>query len=95
MDYVIKENSWIAKLAAFKMGSKKVAIVIGNTIHLYKTPRQDFLKNERWVKHELCHIKQFEENGFVSFIAKYLWESLKHGYYNNKYEAEAREAEKE
>ena len=94
MDYFIKENSWIAKVAAFKMGSKKVAIVIGNTIHLHNTSRQEFLKNERWVKHELCHIKQFEENGFVTFIAKYLWESIKHGYYNNKYEVEAREAER-
>lgn len=94
MDYFIKENSWIAQLAAFKMGSKRVAIVIGNTIHLHNTSRKEFLKNERWVKHELCHIKQFEENGFIPFIAKYLWESIKHGYYNNKYEVEAREAER-
>lgn len=95
MDYFIKENSWIARLAAIKLGSNKVALVIGNTIHLHNTSKQDFLKNERWVKHELCHIKQFEENGFIPFIAKYLWESIRHGYYNNKYEVEAREAEKE
>jgi len=93
-DYSIKENSWIAKLAALKLRTKRVAIVIGKTIHLHNTSKQEFLKDERWVKHELCHIKQFKENGFVLFLAKYLWESLKHGYRNNKYEVEAREAER-
>jgi hypothetical protein len=94
IDYSIKENSWIAKLAAAKLGSKRVAIVIGRTIHLHNTSKQDFLKDEKWVKHELCHVKQFKQNGFFTFIAKYLWESVKNGYNNNKYEVEAREAEK-
>jgi len=92
-DYFIKENSWIAKLAAKKLRTKRVAIVIGRTIHLHNTTSQDFLKDEKWVKHELCHVKQFQQNGFMVFIVKYLWESIMHGYFNNKYEAEAREAE--
>jgi len=92
IDYFIKENSWIAKLAAFKLRSKQVAIVIGKTIHLHNTTKQEFLKDEKWVKHELCHVKQFQQNGYLRFIAKYLWESIKHGYFNNKYEVEAREA---
>jgi len=93
IEYSIKENSWIAKIAAKKLRSDKVAIVVGKTIHLYKTSKKQFLQNERWLKHELCHIKQFQENGYLLFIAKYLWESIKHGYHNNKYEVEAREAE--
>lgn len=93
IDYFIKENSWIAKLAALKLNSKRVAIVMGNTIHLHNTSKQEFLKDERWVKHELCHVRQFQQNGFLPFIAQYVWESIKHGYYNNKYEVEAREAE--
>ncbi|MBA3674611.1 MAG: DUF4157 domain-containing protein [Chitinophagaceae bacterium] len=92
-EYSIKENSWIAKIAAKKLRSDKVAIVVGKTIHLYKTSKKQFLQNERWLKHELCHIKQFQENGYLLFIAKYLWESIKNGYHNNKYEVEAREAE--
>lgn len=92
--YSIKENSRIAKLAALKLHTRRVAIVIGKTIHLHNTSRQEFLNDERWVKHELCHVKQFQQYGFVPFIAKYLWESIKHGYYNNKYEIEARAAEK-
>jgi len=93
IDYSIKENSWIAKVAAIKLRSKHVAIVIGKTIHLHNTSKQDFLKDERWVKHELCHVKQFHHYGYLKFIIKYLWESIKHGYFNNRYEVEARAAE--
>lgn len=93
IDYSIKENSWIAKVAAIKLRSKHVAIVIGKTIHLHNTSKQDFLKDERWVKHELCHVKQFHQYGYLKFIVKYLWESIKHGYFNNRYEVEARAAE--
>lgn len=93
INYFIRENSWIAKLAAKKLRSERVAIVVGKTIHLHNTAKQDFLKDEKWVKHELCHVKQFQQNGYLLFIVKYLWESIRHGYYNNKYEVEAREAE--
>lgn len=93
MDFLIKENSWIAKLAARKLGSDHVAIVIGKTVHLHHVSRDNFLKDSKWVRHEMCHINQFKKYGFFNFIVKYLLESIKHGYYNNKYEAEARRAE--
>ncbi|MEO8721138.1 MAG: DUF4157 domain-containing protein [Ginsengibacter sp.] len=93
MQFSIKENSWIAKLAARKLQSDKVAIVIGKTIHLCRTSQADFLRDKKWVKHEICHIDQFKKHGFLIFIIKYLWESFRHGYYNNKYEIEARNAE--
>jgi len=95
MQFLIKENSWIAKLAAKKLQSENVAIVIGKTIHLHHVSKENFLKDKKWVKHEMCHINQFKKYGFLNFIFKYLWESLQHGYYNNKYEAEARKAENE
>ena len=68
-------------------------MVLGNTIYLHNISRQAFLENENWVKHELCHITQFKQHGYLGFIVKYLWESLKKGYYNNKFEVEARAAE--
>jgi hypothetical protein len=92
-DLSIKENSWIARLAAKKLHAGNVAIVIGRSIHLYNVTKQEFLKNDKWLKHELCHIKQFQQHGFINFIAKYLWESINKGYFNNKYEVEARRAE--
>ena len=89
----IKENSWIAALAARKLGTKNVAIVLGKTIQLHQTTRQEFLKDERWVRHEQCHIRQFKRYGFIYFILLYLWESMKNGYYHNRFEVEARQAE--
>ena len=86
MEFLIKENSWIAKIAARKIHSDNVAIVIGKTIHLYHVSKNDFLKNEKWVKHEMCHVNQFKKYGFFSFIFKYLWESMKVGYYENKFD---------
>ena len=41
----------------------------------------------------MCHINQFKKYGFLNFIIKYLAESMRSGYYNNKYEIEARDAE--
>lgn len=91
----IKENSWVAKLAAKKLKTKNVAIVIGSTIHLYNVTKHHFLQDKKWVKHEACHLKQFHKHGYFAFILKYLWESMRHGYHQNKYEAEARRAEEE
>jgi hypothetical protein len=89
----IKERSFIARLAAWKLKSDKVAIVIGKTIHLHNTTRLEFLQNRRWVLHELKHVGQFKQYGFFLFIYLYLLESVRRGYANNKYEIEARAAE--
>ena len=51
------------------------------------------MQNKKWVKHEMTHLEQFKRYGFFSFIVMYLWESARKGYYNNKYEIEARMAE--
>ncbi len=91
----IKENSWVAKLAAAKMSSDKVAIVFGNTIHLHHTTREDFLKDSDWVCHELKHVEQYKQHGYIGFIAKYLTYWVKNGYYNNRFEKEARDSEKD
>jgi hypothetical protein len=93
LSFKIKEQSFIARAAAWKLNSDKVAIVIGKTIHLHNTERREFLQNKRWVLHELKHVEQFKQHGFLSFIFLYLWESIRHGYTNNKYEIEARAAE--
>ncbi len=93
MDYRIKENSFLALLAAKKLKVKKVAMVIGKTIHLHNTSTQDFLNNQRWVKHELAHIEQYKKHGLLKFLFLYLWYSIKYGYYNNPFEVEARKAE--
>jgi hypothetical protein len=89
----IKEHSFIGRIAAWKLNVASVAIVVGRTIHLHNVSKESFLKNRRWVKHELCHVRQYKHYGNWAFIAKYLWESVRKGYYNNKFEVEARSAE--
>ena len=89
----IKENSWLAALAARRLRSSRMAMVIGSTIHLHNCSRQQLLDNERWLRHELCHIRQYRRYGLLRFIALYLWESMRRGYYHNKFEVEARQAE--
>lgn len=70
-----------------------MAIVIGNNIHLYKVSQNEFLKDEKWLKHELCHIAQYKKYGIAGFIFRYLIESIRNGYYNNRFEKEARSDE--
>ena len=94
MEFHIKERSFVARLAAWKLNAKQVAIVFGNTIYLHNTSREEFLANQAWVKHELQHIRQYKRYGFVRFLALYLLESIKKGYHNNRFEVEARAAER-
>lgn len=91
--FTIKENSFIAKVAARKLRSRNVAIVLGSRIHLHGVSKADFLDNKKWLRHELKHIEQYERLGFLRFIATYLWQTLKVGYYKCGLECEARAAE--
>ena len=95
MQVRIKENSWIARVAAKKMRADKVAIVFGKTIYLHNTSRSAFLQDSDWVCHELKHVEQYLQNGFAGFLIKYIMEWMKKGYYNNRFEVEARASEKD
>ncbi|WP_242921155.1 hypothetical protein [Pontibacter liquoris] len=92
MEYKIVERSFFARIARLVLKSKNVAMVLGNHIHLSGVSREVFLQDEGWLAHELCHIRQFREHGFFRFLWLYLRESMRVGYYNNKYEVEARVA---
>jgi hypothetical protein len=91
----IKENSWLAKIAAKKLRCSQVAMVLGKTIHLYNSSKEEFLSNKRWVRHEIAHVKQFAEFGFCRFIVLYLLETFNKGYEYNSFEEEARKKERD
>lgn len=93
MNYSISQHSFIARIAAWKLKGNQAAIVLGNTIYLYNISAEAFRENERWWRHELKHVEQFRQYGFIRFIFLYLWESILNGYTRNKFEIEAREAE--
>jgi hypothetical protein len=89
----IREGSLFARIAARKLQCKSVAAVLGSTIHLWNVSREEFLRRTPWVVHEIEHVRQFQRYGFVRFSVLYLWESARKGYYNNRFEVEARMAE--
>ena len=49
--------------------------------------------NERLLRHERCHLEQIERDGRLLFSLRYSWWTLRHGYFMNPYEIEARAAE--
>jgi hypothetical protein len=95
MDIIIKENSLRARIAAKKLKANQVAIVFNNVIHLWGVSREAFLQNRSWTRHEVAHVYQYKKYGFVRFILLYLLESARNGYYNNRFEAEARNREED
>jgi hypothetical protein len=60
------------------------AITLWRTIYFgaHATPDADILL------HELRHVQQFLERR--SFPVRYIWESLRRGYHQNRYEVDAR-----
>ena len=60
-------------------------ITLGRTIFLAEHARLD----PELLLHELRHVHQFESDR--AFPLRYLWRSLRHGYVDNPYEADARE----
>jgi hypothetical protein len=89
----IKEDSWLARRAARQLGSPRVAIVFGSTIYLHGVSRRQFLADQAWVRHEVCHVKQYRQYGFFRFLWLYVWEYWRKGYYRNRFEVAARTAE--
>lgn len=89
----IKERSWFARAAALNLRSKTMAAVFGRTIHLWGVSRDEFLAKPAWVLHELEHVRQFTQYGSLRFSILYLAEYSRKGYFNNRFEVEARLAE--
>lgn len=91
---ILYEGSWIASLAAKKLKAKQgLAIVLFRTIYLHGMKAEDLLTHTRMFRHEVKHILQYQEHGWFLFLMKYLWYSMRYGYYNNPLEREARAAE--
>ncbi|RYD98880.1 MAG: DUF4157 domain-containing protein [Sphingobacteriales bacterium] len=83
----------MAKIAAYQLKSDYVAMVLGHTIYLSGATSADLLNNKSWLRHELKHVEQQLRYGCLWFLVLYVWESIRHGYYNNRFEQEARAAE--
>jgi hypothetical protein len=95
MLYTIKVNSFRARIASWVLRKPSVAMVWSSKVLLHGVSEEAFKENKKWLKHELKHVEQFQRYGFYIFIMLYLWESICKGYHNNRYEQEARQAEKD
>lgn len=51
------------------------------------------LSSEQLVRHEQAHWQQYERKGCLGFYVTYIWYTIRHGYWNNPMEIEARKAE--
>lgn len=89
----IRENMTIAWIASKILNEKQAAVVINNTIYLHGVSKDNFVRNPKWVLHEMKHIEQYCREGVMLFLLKYAYYSLRYGYENNPYEIEARQAE--
>ena len=78
---------------------KLLPIFHGMTLdnHVYFSwNRQKVVNTLSTVRHEMMHVAQYEELGFMGFLTTYIWQWVKHGFSYTKIdlEVEAREASK-
>ena len=73
------------RVGGWMLGQATVAaITLGRTIFLAAGTRLD----PELLLHEYRHVQQFAER--KTFPVRYIWESLRHGYYQNRFEVDAR-----
>ena len=77
------EHSWLARLHG-----RAVATTRRNRIYL-RGSAQDFFGNSALLLHEYCHVVLQWQSGRLT-VRGYLWECLRRGYWNNRFEVEAR-----
>jgi hypothetical protein len=51
------------------------------------------MQDKGLIRHEQAHWEQYRRMGFLGFYVTYLWLTIRHGYWNNPMEVEARAAQ--
>lgn len=87
---VIRSCRWIPAIGGWFTGTGRpaAAVTLGRTIVVHP----DVTLSRRLLTHELAHVRQWRRSP-VTFPLRYAWLHLRHGYTDNPYEVEAREAE--
>jgi hypothetical protein len=88
---VIRAGSWIPRLGGWLSGHDQpaIAVTLGSTIIVHPTAQL----TRRLLQHELAHVRQWRQRPFT-FPLRYVLQHVRHGYRNNPFEVEAREAER-
>jgi hypothetical protein len=77
-------------LARMLLPKRYVAITLSSHVLTRETSL-----DERVLRHEWTHVKQWRRFGLFGFLVRYSWYHFKYGYAGNPFEIEAREAETE
>jgi hypothetical protein len=87
---VLRQGRLLPALGGFfaRMRGPAAAVTLGRTIVVHP----GVLLTRRLLVHELAHVRQWDED--LLFPLRYAIESLRHGYTENRYERQAREAER-
>jgi hypothetical protein len=87
----IRAGRWVPLLGGWLSGHGQAAtaVTLGRTIVVHPDARL----TPRLLHHELAHVRQWEQRP-VTFPLHYVWQHLRHGYRDNPFEVEAREAER-
>jgi hypothetical protein len=73
------------RVAGWCLGKRSVAgITLWNTVWL----APDVVMSDELLLHELRHVHQFQAS--ATFPLRYLWETLRRGYFANRFEVDAR-----
>ena len=81
-------NSILAKILGKINGNSWYAITIGQTA-FYSVSKEKVETDPKWIAHENHHKVQWKRDG-IKFLFKYIYYSIRYGYWNNPYEVEAR-----
>jgi hypothetical protein len=84
-------SRWLPQLGGWLTGRRRpmTAVTIGHTIYLH--PGRTL--SQRLLRHELVHVAQWERYGWT-FPIRYAWAHVRDGYLHNRFEVEARKAER-
>lgn len=78
-----------------KLMPRFMAMTLGSHVY-FSWSRRVVVNQLSVVRHELRHVMQYKELGFMRFLCTYVWQWVKHGFSYTKIdlEVEAREAAK-
>lgn len=89
-DVTVRAGRWVPVLGGLLTGTAgpAAAVTLGRTIVVHPAARL----SERLIRHELAHVEQWRRQP-LTFVVRYAWLHLRHGYRDNPFEVEARAAE--
>lgn len=89
-DVLLRRSAWLPRVAGWLSGMKGPAgaVTLGRVIVIH--PAMPI--NSRLLRHEMAHVRQWQKNP-VTFPLRYIAAHMRHGYTDNPYEVEARNAE--